>query len=149
MMFRFERRPQSFANHGKIVPVYHVLAFGILLVDLGYSALQLWRAPSFAAGLGLALAVALLILFLAMRVFAVTVQDRVIRLEERLRLERLLPPDLRARIPELEIPQLVALRFASDAELPELVRAVLSERLVDRRAIKRRIRDWRPDYERC
>ena len=149
MMFRFERRPQSFANHGKIVPVYHVLAFGILLVNLGYCALQLWRAPGFASGLGLALACALLILFLAMRVFALAVQDRVIRLEERLRLERLLPADLRARIPELQIPQLVALRFASDGELVELVRAVLTEKLVERREIKRRIRDWRPDYERC
>jgi len=149
MMFRFERRPQSFANHAKLVPIYHGLAFAILLVNLGYGALQLWRAPSFAAGLGLALAFALLILFFAMRVFALAVQDRVIRLEERLRLERLLPADLRARIPELQIPQLVALRFASDGELVELVRAVLAEKLVERRAIKRRIRDWRPDYERC
>ena len=149
MMFRFERRPQSFANHGKLVPIYHVVAFGILLVNLGYAALQLWRAPGFAAGLGLAMALALLILFFAMRIFALSVQDRVIRLEERLRLERLLPADLRARIPELSIPQLVALRFASDAELPELVRAVLAEKLVERRAIKRRIREWRPDYERC
>jgi len=149
MMFRFERRPQSFANHGKLVPIYHVVAFGILLVNLGYTALRLWRAPDFAAGLGLAMALALLILFFAMRIFALSVQDRVIRLEERLRLERLLPADLRARIPELSIPQLVALRFASDAELPELVRAVLAEKLVERRAIKRRIREWRPDYERC
>lgn len=149
MMFRFERRPQSFANHGKIVPVYHGLAFAILLVNLGYCSVELWRAPGFAAALGLALALALLILFFAMRVFAISVQDRVIRLEERLRLERLLPADLRARIPELGIPQLVALRFASDGELVELVRAVLAEKLVDRRAIKRRIRDWRPDYDRC
>ena len=149
MMFRFERRPQSFANHGKIVPIYHGVAFAILLVNLGYACVQLWRAPGFATGLGLALACALLILFLAMRVFAVTVQDRVIRLEERLRLERMLPADLRARIPELGIGQLVALRFASDGELVELVRAVLSEKLTERSAIKRRIREWRPDYDRC
>lgn len=148
-MFRFERRPQTYANHAKLEPVYHVVAFGVLLVNAGYAAWMLWRAPGFAAALQLALAGALLILFLAMRVFALTVQDRVIRLEERLRLERLLPPDLRARIPELATAQLVALRFASDGELPELVRAVFAEELTDRRAIKQRIRSWRPDYERC
>jgi hypothetical protein len=93
--------------------------------------------------------VTLLIVFFAMRVFALAVQDRVIRLEERLRLERLLPADLRGRIPELTTAQLVALRFASDGELAELVRAVFAEKLVDRRAIKQRIREWRPDYERC
>jgi Family of unknown function (DUF6526) len=148
-MFRFERRPQTHANHTKIEPLYHVLAFGILLVNLGYGALQLWREPGFGTSLQLALAVALLVLFLAMRVFAIAVQDRVIRLEERLRLERLLPPELRARIPELATGQLVALRFASDGELVELVRAVLTEKLVERRAIKQRIQSWRPDYERC
>jgi hypothetical protein len=148
-MFRFERRPQNYANHAKLEPAYHLVAFGILLVNLGWAALQLWRAPGFATGLQLALALALLILFFAMRVFAIAVQDRVIRLEERLRLERLLPADLRARIPELATPQLVALRFASDGELCELVRTVLAEKLCDRRAIKQRIRHWRPDYERC
>src|SRR5258706_15999217 len=149
MLFRYERRPQSLANHAKIVPVSHFLAFGILLVNLGHGVLQLWRAPGFATSLQLGLALALLILFLAMRVFALAVQDRVIRLEERLRLERLLPEDLRARIPELSIGQLVGLRFASDGELVELVRTVFAEQLRDRRAIKQRIRNWRPDYERC
>ncbi|MBK7643274.1 MAG: hypothetical protein IPJ19_09515 [Planctomycetes bacterium] len=148
-MFHFERRPQTYANHGKIEPSYHFAAFGILLVNLGYGALQLWREPGFATGLQLALAVALVIVFFAMRVFALSVQDRVIRLEERLRLERLLPAELRGRIGEFTIGQLVALRFASDAELPGLARAVLEERLTDRRAIKQRIRDWRPDYDRC
>jgi hypothetical protein len=148
-MFRFERRPQTFVNHAKIEPLYHVVAFGVLLVNLGYAALQLWRGPGFGTGVQLALAIALLILFLEMRVFSIAVQDRVIRLEERLRLERLLPPELRARIPELATAQLVALRFASDGELAELVRGVLAEKLTDRRAIKQRIREWRPDYERC
>lgn len=147
-MFRFERRPQTYANHAKLEPAYHFVAFGILLVNLGWNALELWRAPGFASALGLALAIALLILFFAMRVFALSVQDRVIRLEETLRLERLLPAELRARVPELSVPQLVALRFASDGELAELTRAALDERL-ERGAIKRRIRVWRPDYQRC
>jgi hypothetical protein len=148
-MFRFERRPQTLVNHAKIEPAYHFVAFGVLLVNLGYAVLQVWRAPGFATILQLGLAVTLVILFFAMRAFALSVQDRVIRLEERLRLERLLPEDLRARISELTIPQFVALRFASDGELPELVRAVLAEKLLDRRAIKQRIRTWRPDYDRC
>jgi hypothetical protein len=148
-MFHFERRPQTLANHAKIEPVYHFVAFGALLVNLGFAVIQLLHQQGFAQILQLWMAVTLLILFFAMRVFALAVQDRVIRLEERLRLERLLPADLRARVPELATAQLVALRFASDAELAELVRAVLSEPIADRREIKRRIRDWRPDYERC
>jgi hypothetical protein len=148
-MFRYERRPQTRANHAKIVPIYHFVAFGVLLVNLGYAGLQVWRARDFTTILQLLMALTLLILFLAMRIFALSVQDRVIRLEERLRLERLLPPELRGRIAELSTAQLVALRFASDGELTDLVRSVLAEKLLDRRAIKERIHEWRPDYERC
>ena len=147
-MFRFERRPQTQANHAKLEPAYHFAAFPVLLVNLGYTGWLVWNAPGFATLLQLLLAVTLVILFFAMRVFALSVQDRVIRLEERLRLERLLPEDLRARIPELTLPQLVALRFASDGELSELVRSVLRENL-GREAIKRSIKTWRPDYQRC
>jgi hypothetical protein len=145
-MFRNERRPQTLANHKKFVPVFHGFAFGVLLLQLVWSSWQLVRAPGLGTALGVLLALALLVLFLAMRVFALGVQDRVIRLEERLRLERLLPADLRPRVGELDTGDLVALRFASDAELPELVRAVLDGRLRGRDAIKRAIRDWRPDY---
>jgi len=73
------------------------------------------------------------------------VQDRVIRLEMRLRLQQLLAQDLRVRIPEFTVGQLVALRFASDAELPDLARKTLDEKLTDRKAIKKMIRDWQPD----
>ena len=82
---------------------------------------------------------------LTARMFALSVQDRVIRLEERLRYERLLPPDLQARILEFEPGQLVALRFASDAELPGLARKVLDEKLSDRKAIKKMIQNWQSD----
>ncbi len=87
--------------------------------------------------------------FLFARLFALSVQDRVIRLEERLRCERLLPPDLQPRIVEFEPAQLVALRFASDAELPGLARKVLDEKLKDRKAIKQLMKTWRPDYLRA
>jgi hypothetical protein len=94
-------------------------------------------------------AAALLILVIYARLFALTVQDRVIRLEMRLRMERVLPPDLRARIPEFTVPQLISLRFASDMELPLLARQVLDEKLNDRKAIKRRVKEWQADFLRA
>jgi hypothetical protein len=90
----------------------------------------------------------LILLFLA-RIFALTVQDRVIRLEMRLRLAQLLPNDLRPRIAELTPKQLVALRFASDEELPDLCRTVLTDRISDAKAIKKMIRKWEGDYLRA
>jgi hypothetical protein len=80
---------------------------------------------------------------------ALTVQDRLIRLEMRLRLQQVLPPELVARVGEIERPQFVALRFASDAELPDLVREVLTGKLATQRAIKERVRSWQPDYFRA
>ena len=82
------------------------------------------------------------------RLSTLRVQDRVIRLEERLRLTVLLPEPLRSRIPELTEGQLIALRFASDDELPKLVERALSEKL-SREDIKKSIQTWRPDYWRA
>jgi hypothetical protein len=87
--------------------------------------------------------------FFHARGMVLTVQDRVIRLEMRLRLDRLLPDDLRGRIGEFSVDQLIALRFASDAELADLARRVLDERLADRKAIKRLVRDWQGDFLRA
>src|SRR5690606_32484761 len=84
----------------------------------------------------------LLALSIKVRRYALIVQDRVIRLEMRLRLERMLPADLQPKIADLTLGQLVALRFASDAELPELTRKVLAENLQNRTAIKRQIKNW-------
>ena len=140
---------QNFANHKRIVPLYHVVAFGILVIWFVQSGYVLVTDFTLDHLLRLFLAIALVLLFFFARTFALTVQDRVIRLEMMLRLERHLPEDLRARTTELELGQLIALRFASDAELPELVRAVLDEGIKDRGEIKRRIRTWRPDHLRC
>ena len=142
-------RPQSYANHARWVPPYHFVVFPILAVNLLWSVWQAIRVFSFASAWNVAMAVALLGLFFYMRVFALTVQDRVIRLEMRLRLEKLLPADLRPRIPELSVDCLVALRFASDAELPALVREALETGLRDRREIKKRVRDWQADHLRA
>jgi len=95
------------------------------------------------------LAIAFVILVLYARLFTLTVQDRVIRLEMRMRLERLLPADLRSRIPEFTVAQLISLRFAGDEELATLARQVLDEKLNDRKSIKRRIKNWQADLLRA
>jgi hypothetical protein len=140
-----EARPQSYANHRRFVPAFHFLTFGILGLNLVWRLYQLWRHPGAEAGVDLLLAVALILIALYARVFALRAQDRVIRLEERLRLARLLPAELQPRIEELSPSQLIALRFASDEEAAELACAVLDERLRSRDQIKQRIRSWRAD----
>jgi len=142
--------PQSFANHSKFVPGYHFVAFGILAINLLWSLYRLVSGlpgvPFFDRLLGFAVAVALVLLAWYLRVFPLKAQDRVIRLEETLRLERLLPPDLRPRIGDLRTGQLIALRFASDAELPELTRAVLDRGITTPKEIKKMITNWRGDH---
>jgi hypothetical protein len=141
---------QSFANHSKFVPGYHFATGAILLINLAWTLYRLFRplpgVPVFDRLLAVAVAAALGLLMWYLRIFPLKAQDRVIRLEETLRMERLLPPDLRPRIGELRPGQLVALRFASDEELPELTRAVLDGSLRDQKAIKQRIRNWRADH---
>ncbi|HLN59043.1 MAG TPA: DUF6526 family protein [Thermoanaerobaculia bacterium] len=144
-----ERQPQNFANHRKIVPLYHVGVFGILAINLIWRLIRLVRWTSWQALLELAVAVALLGISFYVRIFALTVQDRIIRLEMRLRLKEILPADLKGRIDELTRDQFVALRFASDAEMPDLLREVLTNNIGSRDEIKRRIKNWTPDYLRC
>jgi hypothetical protein len=141
---------QNFANHSKIVPTFHYVILPILAINLVSSIFGLVRSIRTAAFsghavLGFLVAAALVLLALYARMFALAVQDRVIRLEMQLRLQNLLPADLRPRIPEFTVSQLVALRFACDAELPELARKVLAENLRERKAIKQLIHDWQPD----
>jgi len=145
---------QTFANHTKFFPPFHFFVMPILVVNLG-SAIYwlvycLWRGKyTFASFFGVLMALALIAGFLCARIFAVTVQNRVIRLEERLRFDRLLPADLKPRIGEFTVDQLVALRFAGDEELPALARKVLDEKIAERKAIKKLIKNWKPDYLRA
>jgi hypothetical protein len=143
---------QSYQNHRQFVPTFHFLTFGILALNLLWAVWRLFQG----AGLPLpdriwavVMAIAFLLLAWYIRTFPLKVQDRLIRLEERLRLAQLLPPDLAARIPELSAGQLVALRFASDAEIPELTRTVLDEKIRGREEIKKKIRQWRADHFRA
>jgi hypothetical protein len=141
---------QNYANHTKLVPGFHFATLGILTINLIWSLFRLvWGLPGvpfFDRLLNVAVAVALGLLAWYLRIFPLKAQDRVIRLEERLRLERLLPADLRPRIGDLRAGQLIALRFASDEELPDLTRAVLAGEVTEPGEIKKRVRTWRADH---
>jgi hypothetical protein len=145
----------DYKNHRKMVPIYHYGIFGILAANLVWTVVLLsqasaWATPWTAIDRVLAVLVALALIGIASytRLFPLRVQDRLIRAEERERLGRLLPPDLAARAGTLSMGQLIALRFAADDELPELVRAVLDENIRNREQIKQRIKTWRPDPHR-
>lgn len=140
--------PQSYQQHKRYVPGFHVVAFGLVLVTCILALIQLVRAPGLGSLGGVTGSLALVALFWYVRVFPLGVQDRVICLEERLRLARLLPADLAARAEGLRAGQLIALRFASDMELPGLVRRVLDEGITGRGEIKALITTWRPDTRR-
>jgi low affinity Fe/Cu permease len=144
-----EKPAQNYANHRRFVPLYHFVLFAVLVVNLLWTVVQAVRGFSFATVWGVVMALALLAIYFYMRVFALTVQDRVIRLEMRLRLKQILPEDLRGRIGELTPSQLIGLRFASDAEMAELVREVLTNNIQEREVIKRKVRDWQADHLRC
>ena len=141
---------QNFKNHGRFVPLYHFFALPMLVINFGWSIYR-WIAAGFSIG-GLEWVLTSAALFLGVvypRLFALSVQDRVIRLEERLRYERVLPEELRWRADELTVNQFVSLRFASDEELGNLMQKVLDGKLAERKAIKQLINKWRPDYLRA
>jgi hypothetical protein len=140
---------QNFQHHARLVPAFHFVTLPILLANFIWSIYRLVKAVSVGSVMGLLVALALLLLAFSLRVMVLTVQDRLIRLEMRLRLQQLLPADLRPRIPEFNVSQLVSLRFAGDAELPDLARKVLQDKLTNRKAIKQLIRDWQADFVRA
>jgi hypothetical protein len=141
-------RPQSFEHHAKFVPMFHFVVLPILGANFFWSASRLVHAPSVDRALEAIVAFAIALGVVFGRAFALKAQDRVIRLEMRLRLAGLLPEAQRARIPELTVGQMVALRFASDAELPQLVATVLKDNIRDKTAIKKMITHWQPDHVR-
>jgi hypothetical protein len=140
---------QTFKNHTRILPPFHFFVLPVLLGYVLNACRHLWLAPSLSTGFGVLVAAALLMTALLSRVQAITVQDRLIRLEMRLRLRALLPADMQSRVNELTPKQLVGLRFASDPELPELVRDVLEGRLEKQVDIKKRVKNWQADYLRA
>jgi len=137
---------QSLQNHARIIPAYHYFIFGALAINLVLSMMDLFSAPSLRTVAGVLTAAALIMLAFYARVFALKAQDRVIRLEMRLRMKELLPADLQRRVVEFTPRQLVAMRFASDAELPDLAAKVLAGNVQDSKAIKNMIKDWQGDF---
>jgi hypothetical protein len=140
-----EKMPQTFANHSRYDPPYHFFVLPVFFLLAIAGTIHFIRRPGWHTALIFVVGVALAVAVLKIRTYALRVQDRVIRLEERLRLTALLPEPLRSRIAELTEGQLVALRFASDQEVPALAERALAEKL-SRADIKKAIQNWRPDY---
>lgn len=138
---------QSYAKHAKMDPLFHYILIPLFGVNFLLSLANAFRNPNFPTIWAAILSLGAVMAVFMVRIYSLKVQNRVIRLEERLRLATLLPDRLRSRIPELTEAQLIALRFASDAELPQLTEQALQENL-PLKEIKKRIQHWRPDHYR-
>jgi Family of unknown function (DUF6526) len=144
------QKPQNLQNHARFVPLFHLFVLPVLIANIIRTIYRIIHfGVSFETVFGILLALAFFMLAFYARNFALSVQDRVIRLEMRLRLAEVLPVDLRPRISEFTAGQLVSLRFAGDAELPALARKVLDDKIDDRKAIKQLIKNWQGDYLRA
>ncbi|HMD17801.1 MAG TPA: DUF6526 family protein [Terriglobales bacterium] len=137
--------PQNFSNHTRYDPPFHFFVLPVFAITLIASVVHLVRRPGLHSAWFVVVMLAALAAIFKIRLNALKVQDRVIRLEERLRLASLLDPALRPRIPEFTESQLIALRFASDAELPALAARALNQQL-SAADIKKAVQQWRPDY---
>jgi hypothetical protein len=139
--------PQSFKSHARFDPPYHFITATVLAVNLFIVLSFAWKYPNYFSFWLVILSIAAWIPVVKLRSYPLKVQDRVIRLEERLRLQALAPAEWHAQIYRLTEDQLIALRFASDDEVVELAKQALEHNL-DRKQIKERIKSWRPDYYR-
>jgi uncharacterized protein DUF6526 len=141
---------QNFANHKRNFPLFHFVAAPLLAIYLLYTIYSLVRAPSLATIMGVVLAAGVVAMLFASRIMALTVQNRVIRLEMTLRLQRVLGPAAATEaLAKLPLGRLIALRFASDAELPGLIARVTSQELRTSAQVKEAIREWQPDLLRA
>ena len=143
------RPAQTYANHRRWFPLYHFFALPVLVAHLVLQTTRAVQEPSPARWWDVVVAAALVGALVAARTMVLIVQNRLVGFEMRLRLATLLAPELRARIPELRLRQLIALRFASDEELPALVERCLSGELKTADQIKREVRHWRADWQRA
>ena len=144
-----DQTPQTYANHTRLDPLFHFFLLPVVAVDIGYSIYDLVHSIiqgdfHFGVAWNVVLAIAFAVAILKMRLYALKAQDRVIRLEERLRLASLANDSLRSRIPDLTEGQLIALRFASDGEVCELAGKVLAEKSKPA-DIKKAVKTWRAD----
>ncbi len=137
-------KTQNLSNHGRLDPLYHFFLFALYLLNLVYAGFHLHRQPSLSSGWYLVLSLSAIVPIFRLRTYPLKVQDRVIRLEERLRLQALAPQAWHAQIYRLSEDQLIALRFAADEEVVELAKQALEHNL-SRKEIKERIKSWRSD----
>ena len=140
--------PQTYQNHVRWIPMFHFVVAPIFLLNFIWALYRMATGFSAESAITVLVALGLIFTFFFSRVFALAAQDRVIRLEERLRMATLLPDDLKPRINDFSSGQLVALRFASDAELADLARKVIEENIEHQKQIKECIKTWKPDYQR-
>ena len=140
-----ERVPQNFSNHSRLDPPFRFFILPAFSITFIIAIVHLAMHPGLHSAWLVVFMLAALAAVFKIRLYALKVQDRVIRLEERLRLAILLDKPLRSRIGQLSESQLVALRFAPDAELPALVERALSQKL-SKADIKKAISQWKPDY---
>lgn len=137
-------KTQSLSNHARFDPLYHFFIFALYVLNLAYAGFQLYRQTSLSSGWYMVLSLAAAVPILKLRSYPLKVQDRVIRLEERLRLQALAPQVWHAQIYRLSEDQMIALRFAGDDEVVELAKQALEHNL-SRKQIKERIKGWRSD----
>jgi len=142
-------KQQNFKNHTRIVPAYHVGVLFSLLANVIWSMYRISQGVTGDTVMGLVLSVALLVMGLSLRSQILRVQDRLIRLEVRLRLRDHLPADVAARAAHLPVKQLIALRFAGDGEFSQLVKDVLEGIVTEPKEIKKRVTDWQGDHLRA
>jgi hypothetical protein len=137
--------PQSFANHTRWQRSFHFFVAPVMAINFLWWVVAFFRAPGFEAAWLIVVSTALLVLTFLVRTNSLKVQDRVIRLEENLRYQRLLSPATLQKAGSLTEAQIVALRFAGDNELEELVSVTIAGKFTNTKDIKRAIRDWRAD----
>ena len=137
---------QTYQNHTRWFPLVHFVLFPLLLINLIWQAVRLYQEPSWDRAEWLLMAFVFIGISIAARLQALKAQDRAIRLEERLRYKEVLSKDLAEKASNLKTSQIIALRFASDAELPDLVQRVLNGELKEQKEIKLAVKNWRGDY---
>ena len=138
--------PQNFANHTRWHPTFHFFVLPVMLINFFWAVVMFVKAPGWNAGWWIVVSLALALLTNFVRTYSLKVQDRLIRLEEKLRYQQVLSPALAQQTSNLTVGQTVALRFAADEELEKLVNSVLSGKFVKTKDIKRAIKQWRADH---
>lgn len=137
---------QNYSNHTRWFPLFHFVLMPLLIVNFLCHLIRLFMTPGWEQGFWVLFSIVLMMIPLVARLGAMRVQDRVIRLEELLRYERLLSPEQAKRAEALRLSQIIALRFASDEELPGLVDRTLAGEFKSQKEIKIAVKNWRADH---